>query len=354
MQEALLVRIRATSPWRLGPGDGRPGATAELYHSDALYSAVTGAMEKLGELAAWLEATAGAENPAVRFSSGFPWKGPDLFVLPPVTVWPPDSFAMLHLRGARYLPLHAVKTLLAGGELREEDWIVEPSSRCLLRRTSAPVTPVFRVTARVRLPVDRLHSRGGKPNRIACVEFGPGAGVWFVVLFSGDEARSRWEEPVRAAFRLLADSGFGGGRSIGWGRGDAPLFEAIPWPGHFLPEPLDAVPAEGIPAGEADTAVPVLAETTGYWLLSLYRPGPKDDIAWDQGRYSVAVRGGRVESPAGWGRKKKAVRVVQEGSVLVGGNAPLGSAPDIAPDGFPHPVYRYGFAVSVPIRLRAT
>jgi len=28
---------------------------------------------------------------------------------------------------------------------------------------------------------------------------------------------------------------------------------------------------------------------------------------------------------------------------------PRGSAPDVAPDGFPHPVYRAGCAVAIPI-----
>ncbi len=345
MREALLVRIRATSPWRFGSEAGRPDTTAELYHSDALYSAVTAAIQRLGNLPEWLEATAAAEIPAVRFSSGYPWRGNDLFVLPPVTVWPSESFAMMHLRGARYLPLRAVRTLLAGGELLEEEWMVDPASRCLLHRIAGPVTSVFRVSLRVRQPVDRIRNSGSEARRIACLEFGPEAGVWFVIAFSDEPARARWEEPVRAALRLLADSGFGGGRSLGWGRGAAPAFESIPWPDHFLPEAV-------APAGEAEAAA-APQPPPGYWLLSLFRPGPRDQVDWDRGRYAVTVRGGRVESPAGWGAEKKAVRMVREGSVLSGAAAPVGSAPDVAPEGFPHPVYRYGFALNIPIRLGA-
>ena len=43
---------------------------------------------------------------------------------------------------------------------------------------------------------------------------------------------------------------------------------------------------------------------------------------------------------------------IAEGSVLVAGNELLGSASNVAPPGFPHPVYRSGFAVAVPIPWR--
>jgi hypothetical protein len=44
---------------------------------------------------------------------------------------------------------------------------------------------------------------------------------------------------------------------------------------------------------------------------------------------------------------------VAEGSVLVASAEPRGSAADVAPDGFPHPVYRAGFALAIPIPLKA-
>jgi len=41
--------------------------------------------------------------------------------------------------------------------------------------------------------------------------------------------------------------------------------------------------------------------------------------------------------------------MVAEGSVLYAPSGLRGLAPDVAPDGFAHPVYRAGFAVSVPV-----
>ena len=40
---------------------------------------------------------------------------------------------------------------------------------------------------------------------------------------------------------------------------------------------------------------------------------------------------------------------IAEGSVLIAENAPRGAAADVAPDGFAHPVFRAGFALSIPL-----
>jgi CRISPR/Cas system CSM-associated protein Csm4 (group 5 of RAMP superfamily) len=67
----------------------------------------------------------------------------------------------------------------------------------------------------------------------------------------------------------------------------------------------------------------------------------------------LTTRGGRVESDVRWGDPKKQTRMVAEGSVLVAAAEPRGAAADVAPEGFPHPVYRSGFALTVPIPLKA-
>ena len=84
-------------------------------------------------------------------------------------------------------------------------------------------------------------------------------------------------------------------------------------------------------------------------MLSLFAPTAGDTIEWERGAYSLVSRGGRVESPARSGDLKKLQNMVSEGSVLLARSDPRGSAADVAPDGFPHPVYRAGFAVAIPI-----
>jgi hypothetical protein len=46
---------------------------------------------------------------------------------------------------------------------------------------------------------------------------------------------------------------------------------------------------------------------------------------------------------------KKQIQMVAEGSVLYAGGALCGAAPDVAPEGFAHPVFRAGFALAIPL-----
>jgi hypothetical protein len=77
----------------------------------------------------------------------------------------------------------------------------------------------------------------------------------------------------------------------------------------------------------------------------LYAPASNDAVDWQGGDYRITVRGGRVENAAD--REKKLLRMIAEGSVLAAQTEPAGTAVDVAPDGFEHPVYRFGFAVAV-------
>ena len=147
--------------------------------------------------------------------------------------------------------------------------------------------------------------------------------------FSSTEAAEAWKEPLISALRLLADTGFGGERSNGWGRAALAISE----------NEMNLLPAFET-AGE-----------NAWWMLSLFHPSGDDAIDWRRGNYALTTRGGRVES---FGDAKKPTRMVAEGSVLVAPAAPRGIATDVAPDDFPHPVYRAGFAVAVPIPWRAS
>jgi len=341
MQPALLARFRPSGPWRIGPVNGAREGVDRLYHSDALFSAVCGAMARLGRLEDWLgDAARNPAGPAVRFSSCCPWMGDLLLVVPPRTLWPPAATTRVRWKGAQFVPLRLIPALLAEESLSEENWWIDGPSRCLLpqrgRQRNGPFRPVFRF----RAAVDRL-SGNALPHRIACLEFAPDAGLWTVAVFAGEEARQRWAGPVKSALRLLADSGVGGRRSLGWGHSEPPEFTEGVFPEMILPAPA-APPEEA--AGER--------RPVGWWLLSLFIPAVEDAVDWQAGSYRLITRGGRIESPVSSGESKKLVRMVEEGSVLVAPQPPLGAAADVAPEGFPHPVYRAGYAVTVPVPLR--
>ena len=339
MPQGLLIKLRPTGPWRIGPDSGVRDRVDRVFHSDSLYSAVCSAMAQLGTAAvpslldAWLDATARAAEPAVRFGSCFPYQGDTLLVAPPRNLWPPQASSKVRWKGARFVPVSVVETLAAGRTLSEGAWAVDAESECLVPSRNPSVPGPFRVAVRSSAAVDRDGS-SVTPHSTACLEFTPDCGLWTLAEFADEAARARWTAPLTAAFRLLADSGMGGEHSRGWGRSEMPEITSGELPGLVFSKPQ--------------------ADAWGYWLLSVFAPAESDSVDWEQGDYLLTTRGGRVESSAGWGDGKKLTRMVAEGSVLVAASAPRGSAPDVAPDGFAHPVYRSGFALTIPIPLKVT
>jgi CRISPR type III-A-associated RAMP protein Csm4 len=284
-------------------------------------------MGRLEMLEEWIEATARASEPAVRFSSCFPFQGDTLLVVPPRNLWPPPPSSKVRWKGAKFVPLSVVESLAAGKGISEDGWTIDGPSECLLPFSTPPVAGPFRVSVRSSAAVDR-EGESVSLHSTACIEFTPGSGLWCTAQFRNDAARDQWTKPLTAAFRLLCDSGFGGKRSQGWGRAEMPEI------------------TEGMVEVHASAD-----QTPAYWLLSLFHPADSDAVDWNQGNYTLTTRGGRVESDARWGDHKKQTRMVSEGSVLVASAEPRGSAADVAPDGFPHPVYRSGFALAIPVPL---
>ncbi len=323
--------MRPVSPWRTGPASGVRERVDTLYHSDSLYSAITNTLRLLspdsGSFTEWLDATArNAAGSAVRFSSVFPLFTEHLLVAPPRTVWPPQASAKMRWKGARYVPLSIIPKLLAGGPLDEDQWTVDGASECMV---PANLGGPFKTAVRSSAAVDRLNGVA-VPHSTACLEFQSGGGLWFLVSYADEAAQTRWDAELKAAIRVLADSGFGGERGRGWGRTAAPSFTDGELPSLILP---DLNPA-------------ALPDSDHHWLLSLYSPAESDPIDWSRGNYATVERGGWVEGSDAY---KKRVRMIEEGSVVSAPSAPAGRAPDVAPAGFPHPVFRAGFALSIPL-----
>jgi CRISPR type III-A-associated RAMP protein Csm4 len=453
--------LRPSGPWRIGVDSGARDRVDRIFHSDALFSAVSQAMLRLGQLEEWLAATAGAAGePAVRLSSLFPFLDEIQFVPPPRSLWPPPPSPKVRWRNARFVPLSLVRDLVAEKALHDNRWFLDGDSGCLLPSEPGERSGPFRVALRSHAAVDRVSGAAVEVHRTACLEFAPGAGLWGVVSFADEDAEARWSATVKAAFRVLADTGFGGERSLGWGRSEQPEFEAGTLPDLIVPETLraplppappvraavhtptalellreykesehrtasvsertpepeppapeaaiEAEPAGPEPTADAESAQETASETvaaepepaasepaaepeppvpepvpepeaapvpvpetpkpapaprpapvptpkrmeTGYWLLSMFSPAQDDSVDWQRGSYTLAERGGRIDSPARAGDVKKIARMVEEGSVLLATAAPRGAAPDVAPDGFPHPVFRCGFALAVAIPVR--
>jgi CRISPR type III-A-associated RAMP protein Csm4 len=326
----FAVRFRPVGPWRFGPDSGARDRVDLIYHSDAVFSAVCSAMRQLGFAEHWLQATAASSGgPAVRFSSFFPFVGDTLLVVPPRSLWPPQESAKVRYKGAHFVPLSVIETLLAEKAIDEDRWTVDGESECLVPSNQG--RGPFRVALRSSAGVDRVGGAAVEIHSTACLEFSRGAGLWTIVQFADEAAAARWQAPVRSALLLLADSGFGGERSRGWGRSEAPEWRAWTPP---------QAPASEQPVDHA------------HWLLSLYTPAEDDSVDWKRGNYSTVSRSGRIESRARWGEAKQPTTMIAEGSVLLAAGDLRGSASNVAPEGFPHPVYRAGFAVTIPIPWR--
>jgi len=181
MNQGLVVKLRPAGPWRIGPDSGARNRVDAIYHSDSLYSAVTSAMSRMGSLAAWLDATARSQTPAVCFSSCFPFLDDIGFVVPPRTIWPPTSPAAMSARvrwkSARFIPLSVVESILSGKKLNENQWSVDGASGCLV---PAGKPGPFRTNVRWNAAVDRL-SGCSERHATACIEFREGCGLWTVV-----------------------------------------------------------------------------------------------------------------------------------------------------------------------------
>ena len=349
MRSALLIRLRPAGPWRYGPGDGAPDRVDTLYRSDRLFSALTLALQRLGYMNEWLEATVRTAEPAASFCSLFPFQGDTLFAIPPATLWPPPSaqvtapnavfLSKIRWKSARFVPLNVIDALATGAGILADQWLPDPESGCLLRR-DRPATSPFRVLQRSYVGVDRLAHSVNSLVTSGCIEFEPGAGLWTVIRYRDAAAEAAWNARVQAAFRLLADTGFGGRRTSGWGQAHSPEFQRGAWPSLLFPK-LGRLNGNGSSAANGGR------QSSRFWLLSLYSPSQADQVDWATGEYQITTRSGRVESGFKSGAEKKTVRMVAEGSVLFAASEPFGAAVDVAPEGFEHPVYRSGLALAL-------
>ena len=155
MSLALQIRLRPSTPWRIGPDSGDRDRVDRVFHSDALFSAVSSAMARLDLMNDWLDATARAAEPAVRFSSCFPVLGDVLYVVPPRNIWPPLASSKVRWKGAKFVPLAVVEAILDGKPLPEESWMIDVASECLIPANPPGGQGPFRVAVRSSAAVDR-------------------------------------------------------------------------------------------------------------------------------------------------------------------------------------------------------
>lgn len=160
------------------------------------------------------------------------------------------------------------------------------------------------------------------------VDFAPDCGLWFAL-----SERKPSEIDIDALLQKLADQGFGGLRSAGFGAAGLEKTEGIE-----LPD----------------------ADQRRWVSLSRYLPAPDEVPAVLKGEtaYTMEEVGGWLYSPGIRAERRRIVHMLAEGSILnTAGKALYGSMADVQPDyegtrPVWHPVWRSGYAAAVGLAER--
>jgi len=329
-----IVKLCFSTPLHLGgPRPDSYESSETVLHSDTLKAALFAAGKMLyGEEldAAFLD--------SFRISSAFPFIGEHLFFPKPMQKIPvqllengepmPEGKDSKMLKKLRYIEKELFEQLLnTTGKIPVEKECLAKNGLFLWNQPAANRSLFSKMTQeRVSIPRDR-QQEDPTPYSVERIHFSPGAGLFALVEWTGENSRAQLE----ACFRLLGDEGIGTDRSVGNGM-FRPDFGSISLE---LPDEADA------------------------WMcLGLYNPAPEEtpQIRWEQSAYLVTERGGYIAGgadPAFRHYRKKRVRMLTEASVLSAGTAPKGRLLDLRPESeaIAHPVYRDGRCVFIPVKI---
>ena len=370
MAERVCYRLVARSPFHIGERGVGIEESSVVLHSDTLFSAICLTLRELGEdlegfLACFPRIQADGKQPPVilpaqhappfRLSSAFPYAG-DVFFFPRPMI-PPQGLDEIGdpklgktLKKIDFVSRPIFEALLAGRPIAHflvEDDAETPGGKCLRRGVLPQKGQVWVTPSEVGLLRQYLDARTGevrlwsedvvprvtvdrKTNRSQVyaagrIRFAPGCGLFLLIDYSD----ATWKPRVERALRVLGDSGIGGERSSGHGQ--------------FLLET-----AEGFSMEENSPNL-----ETAYVTLSLFWPTEAEVQAKGLAgaSYGLVNRHGWMGSPDGMNLRRRAVRMITEGSVLR--RKPEGALADVKPldpspaENVPHAVWRYGLAMSV-------
>ncbi|MEA3396266.1 MAG: type III-A CRISPR-associated RAMP protein Csm4 [Chloroflexota bacterium] len=325
-----------------------------------LFAALVAVWRRMGHDPSAFGAPFLQQQPPFLLTSLFPFAGDVRFFPLPVPLARRFTADVLQKRrkdiqDIRFVSEAILRKLLAGEPL--DEWLFPESTTAESTKGVALQGGIFWLTAAEiqKLPA-RLRRRQGKYHALRClkiyaadkvprvtidritsaselfhvgrVRFMPGCGLWFGVDWRAPE-RVVGDSGLtyRAAFArvllLLGEDGLGGERSAGYG-----AFESVSGGTLSLPDP--------------EPGAPLL-------LLSRYHPREAelpDVLTGPETAYTLIPKGGGVQTWDGAARRRKRLWLLAEGSVIqIAGSGPWGDVVDVQPDGFPHPVWRYGFAL---------
>jgi CRISPR-associated protein Csm4 len=337
-----LYRIVPRAPFHFGERGIGQEETAEFPHSDTLFAALISAWRLMYQPEEFDRLVRGCttfeEAPPFRLSSAFPCVG-DVYFLPRPAI-PLEGAGGDRKQGKKvaYISWRQAEDLvnsdvpsqvqpgdtLMGGRL----WL-HPQDKVAVKEALGtddlsqvrPWSPA-EAEAMARVTVDRVDSASALYYQ-GMVHFAEGCGFYLLA----DVADESYLKPLEDGLHFLEEQGLGGRRSVGLGQ--FTLESGGEW-------------ALGIPVGERNY----------YWLLSLYHPTAREvthQRILEDARYTLIVRRGWIYSPDETSQRRRAIRMLAEGSLLT--QPVTGDVVDVQPTTrFPHPVCRSGLALTITTR----
>jgi CRISPR-associated protein Csm4 len=323
------VSLRFRSSIHLGEREGALEGSGVLPLSDTLFSAFCHGFRLLygrSELESLLSRFAEGNTP-FRLSCAFPSWDKVLYFPVPLNQMPREK----DLKKVTWIDQGGWGRLLMGESLEDvvKDTRVRYLPTAVAEGSGEGEDPFFPsrlpwIASEVpRVGLDRLNNHpGDRFFHMTQVHYLPDAHIFFLVRLEEDGFWPRFQ----ATWRLLADEGLGGDRTVGKGLFQTPVFDSVTLE---LPD-----------------------DVTAHVLLSLYYPSPEEHKVVQGGFYDFVERKGYVYSPNVQNLRRQGVRFFRMGSVFQTSKEPCGKLVDVTPAIFSeHKVYKYGIALSVPCEL---
>ena len=364
MAERVCYRLAPRSPFHIGDKGVGLEETTQILHSDTIFSAICVTLalagenleDFLNEFPTWSDDEVNlSKEPPFRITSAFPYyRQTYLFPKPHLRIQgfgeSPSpklgkiikkiKFVSSDIFTAINQAQDVASDLLIQDEEQTsvaEDNLLQSGSVWASHQTSSSSGQTLREKSKniwfdekvPRVSVDRVDQSS---SIFACgrIWFADHAGLFFLVEYSKPEYRP----VVEKALRILGDEGIGGERSVGHGQFSLDIEND--WPISYDLEDSEKYNA--------------------FTNLSLYWPAEEEVESGilDASAYQLINRRGWVGSMGSMNLRRRGVNFLEEGSVF--SKRPNGALVNVKPldpspaQNVPHPVWRYGIALSVPCR----
>lgn len=348
----LGIKLRPKSFLHLGHRENWLEGSLPYIHSDTLFSALChGYLLLFGQADQFIEAfkpdCPDRELPFL-ISSAFPFQGQDLFFPLPANQLLSVNSSLCEakkLKKIKYVNQKLLFRLLKGEkliDLLEEIEIsaelkTQPPAGNQKKTSGSPASDIqkkldgkdeiWRSEDVPRIALNPLNNHPGENYfHFGQVSYSKESGLFILVQLND---RS-WENTLKSLFRLLADEGVGGDRTCGKGLFHQPEF--------------------------FDFDLPDITGSKALYAISLYIPKPEELSGLKESFYELEERKGYVFSPLNRSLRRRSVRAIVEGSVLLNNIKRTGTMADVTPqtNSLSHRVYRYGYLFSFPCNLEET